>query len=241
MSHICQNCGNHFEGKFCNNCGQPAHIHNVNAGFIWHDLQHGLFHYDKGLLYTQGQLLLKPGYTIKEYINGKRIRHFAPVSMVVVMATLYGLFYHYLHINTFKYSQSEIMDYEGLNEWIGAHYAIFTLITIPYYALFSYLFFKKHRYNFSEHIVLNSFLASQRLCVGVISVPFLYYAGNAQQISAISFVVFLADLFLAYRAFSQFFDNLPRWKTFLVTTSCYVVSLMVMSICIAVIIVMLNS
>ncbi len=101
MTTICKNCNNHFEGNFCNNCGHAADIHKLNMHFIGHDLQHGLFHFDNGIFYTIKQLLTRPGHTIREFIDGKRVKHFKPLSLVVVLATLYGLLYHYFLNNLF--------------------------------------------------------------------------------------------------------------------------------------------
>lgn len=240
MTYECKNCGNQYQGNFCNNCGQSHNIHKINMAFVWHDIQHGLFHFDNGIIYTLWQLFKKPGITIREFIKGKRMRYFPPVSMVVVMATLYGLFYHLFHINTFKYSTNETTDFNELNEWLGSHYSIFTLLTIPFYAFFSYLFFKKQGYNFSEHIVLNSFLASQRLCISLLSLPFLYYATSANQVSAIAFFIFLIDMLLAYRGFYQFFVNISRWKSFLLSTFCYLTTTVVMTIIFAILIFIFN-
>lgn len=237
MPHTCKNCGNIFEGNFCNNCGQPAHVHDINAKYLWHDVQHGLFHFDYGILYTLWQLFIRPGHTVREYIQGKRIAHFAPISLVLVMATLYGFIYHMFDIDTFKYSASKDVDYENFNEWLGHHFSLFTLFTIPYYAFFSWLFFRKHGYNFSEHIVLNCFLASQRLCISILAIPFMYYAGSKQEIEIITCVLTLIYLLLAYRGFSQFFNMMPRWKTIVLTTLCYIISVLVMSICAALILI----
>jgi hypothetical protein len=240
MSHTCKNCGTTYEGNFCNNCGQPAHVHPINAKYILHDVQHGLFHFDYGILYTLWQLLIRPGHTVREYIQGKRIAHFAPISLVVIMATFYGLLYHSFEIDTFKYSTSEDLDYENVNEWLGHHYSLFTLITIPYYAFFSWLFFIKRGYNFSEHIVLNCFLASQRLCISILALPFLYFAGSQKEIAMITCILTLIYLVLAYRGFSQFFNTMPKWKTFLLTTACYIVTCFVMSVCMGLILLFLH-
>ncbi|MEO8862184.1 MAG: hypothetical protein ABI358_12210 [Ginsengibacter sp.] len=32
----------------------------MNFHFLWHDVQHGLFHFDKGVLYTTKQLFTRP-------------------------------------------------------------------------------------------------------------------------------------------------------------------------------------
>ena len=95
MTTTCKNCNQSFEGHFCNNCGQSAKTHQINFQFLWHDIQHGLFHFDNGILYTSKQLFTRPGNTIREFIEGKQVRHFKPFSLVIVLATVYGLLIHF--------------------------------------------------------------------------------------------------------------------------------------------------
>lgn len=71
MTAICKNCDNTFEGNFCNNCGQSKDTHKLSMHYIWHDLQHGIFHFDNGIFYTIKNLLTKPGVSIREFIEGK--------------------------------------------------------------------------------------------------------------------------------------------------------------------------
>ena len=96
---ICKNCGNSFEGNYCNQCGQSAKTKRINHEFLWEDIEHGLFHYDKGIGYSLKKLFEKPGIVIFDYIEGKRVNHFRPISMVIIMATIYALIYHLLDLN----------------------------------------------------------------------------------------------------------------------------------------------
>ncbi len=57
MPHICKNCGNHFNYEFCGHCGQTVDTHDINWHFLWHDIQHGLLHFEKGILYTTKELI----------------------------------------------------------------------------------------------------------------------------------------------------------------------------------------
>lgn len=95
----CKNCNNEFEGRFCNQCGQPAATHELNFHFLMHDVQHGLFHLDKGVFFTIKELFIRPGYSIHEYLHGKRAQHFKPISLILVLAGILGLLSHYFHFD----------------------------------------------------------------------------------------------------------------------------------------------
>jgi hypothetical protein len=75
MNITCKNCHQTYTGNYCNNCGQPADTHKINIHYLWHDIQHGLFHFDKGVTYTAKQLFTRPGHSIREFIEGKRVKH----------------------------------------------------------------------------------------------------------------------------------------------------------------------
>lgn len=69
MITTCKNCNHNFKGNFCNNCGQTANTHEINFTSILHEIQHGIFHIDKGILYTSKELFRRPGHTIREYLD----------------------------------------------------------------------------------------------------------------------------------------------------------------------------
>lgn len=45
---LCKNCGNEFEGHFCNNCGQKATVKRLTYKSLADNLMHGFLHVDKG-------------------------------------------------------------------------------------------------------------------------------------------------------------------------------------------------
>lgn len=95
----CKNCSNEFDGHYCNQCGQPAETHEMNVYFLVHDIQHGFFHIEKGILFTIKELFTRPGHSIREYLQGKRVKHFKPISLVLLLAGILGLLSHYFHVD----------------------------------------------------------------------------------------------------------------------------------------------
>ena len=83
-SIICKNCGNLFTGKFCNNCGQKHSNQRLTFKLLLHDLVHAFTHLDKGFLFTIKEMALRPGHTIRDYIQGKRAGHANPLMMVIL-------------------------------------------------------------------------------------------------------------------------------------------------------------
>ena len=217
MEIMCKNCHQIFKGHYCNNCGQPAETHKINAHFLWHDIQHGLLHFDKGILYSLKQLFTRPGHSIREFIEGKRVRHFKPLSLVVLLATLYGFMCHYFEINFFKNSSSEYLDYNHLNEWFATHFSWVTIATIPFYTIGTYAVFRAQGYNFVEFFVLNTFKASQRLFVQILMFPVLLYLNKTDHIQQFSSITYAIGLILIFWTNVQFFNKISKTKAFLLS------------------------
>lgn len=229
MTTICKNCNNDFNGHFCNICGQPAETHEMNFHFLWHDIQHGLFHFDKGIFFTIKELFTRPGYSIKEFIDGMRVKHFKPISLVILLAGIYGFLYHYFHINilanaveisgTGKDIVAAKEAFEKVNDWVAGHYAIVSLIQLPIYALGTFIAFKKGGYNFVQHLVLNAFLTVQKLILHIVAFPLLYNFSGTPALKKIVAGISILGFVLMTWTLIQFFDRQKQlaifWRTIL--------------------------
>jgi hypothetical protein len=189
MTTTCKNCENSFEGNFCNNCGQTANTFDINFKSTMHDIQHSIFHIDKGILYTTKELFRSPGQTIRSYLNGKRVKHFKPFAYVFVLSTIYAILTRLSHKSTllndfldgFYRGASDAESQSGLGlfgevlQWMSSHYAYATLLIIPIFSFASYICFRKAQYNYFQHLILNSFVAGLRTSVFLILLPFTYF------------------------------------------------------------------
>lgn len=218
MTVTCKNCGELFAGNFCNNCGQPSDTHKMNMHFLIHDIQHGLFHFDKGILYSAKELFTRPGHSIREFLEGKRVKHFKPISLVIILATLYGLLYHLSHINLINVEEkASKINFIEVNEWISTHYSWVTLGTIPFYTLGTFICFKKQGYNFIELLIFNTYKASQRLIFHIVIFPLLFFYNGTEHQQKVTLFIYVIDLVLIFWTNIQFFDRLSKTKTFLLS------------------------
>jgi hypothetical protein len=225
-SIICKNCNNEVVGNFCGSCGQSAKTDRIDMHVVLHDLQHGLFHFDKGIFYTTKQLLTKPGHTIREYLEGKRVRHLQPFSFVIVLATFYGLLYHYL---IFTHSSSWLPkpndDITGASAkivtWITEHFAFNILIFSLTTTVVSYAIFKKQKYNLAEHFTLNTFSLGLFTVISLFLFPIAYIFDRAAtlQYGIIQQAILLVIMCWSY---AQFFANCSRAKIIGLTIVAFV-------------------
>ncbi|MFM5930789.1 MAG: DUF3667 domain-containing protein [Novosphingobium sp.] len=76
----CLNCGTALVGKHCHACGQAAHVHKT-IGAFFHDLLHGVFHFEGKIWRTIPALALRPGRMTREYIDGRRASYVSPIAL----------------------------------------------------------------------------------------------------------------------------------------------------------------
>lgn len=76
----CLNCGARLLGPHCQQCGQAAHVHRTIWGFF-HDLLHGVLHFEGKIWRTLPMLAWQPGQLTREYIDGRRARYVSPIAL----------------------------------------------------------------------------------------------------------------------------------------------------------------
>lgn len=87
----CCNCGHDFTGNYCPYCAQAA-----GAGRItWQSVRQGVMEIwgvgNRSMPQSLLQLLLRPGYFVRDYISGHRQVSFPPVKMLIVVAVIVTL------------------------------------------------------------------------------------------------------------------------------------------------------
>lgn len=78
--NACADCGAELVGRFCHQCGQPAHIHRTLL-HLGEELLHGVMHFDGRIWRTLPLLAFRPGRLTREWVHGKRSRYVSPLAM----------------------------------------------------------------------------------------------------------------------------------------------------------------
>ena len=76
----CLNCGAALTGPYCAACGQMAHLHRSLIG-LWHDIAHGVFHFEGKVWRTLPMLAWRPGDLTRRYVHGERARFVSPLAL----------------------------------------------------------------------------------------------------------------------------------------------------------------
>ena len=88
QQHECTTCGTHYQGNYCPRCGQSAKIGRYsfkNAFLLFLDVW-GLG--NRGMFRSIRDLLIRPGYMIRDYLGGMQMAYFPPFKMYFLLFAL---------------------------------------------------------------------------------------------------------------------------------------------------------
>lgn len=104
----CLNCGTLVSGKFCDNCGQPLHVHR-SIGALWHDILHGVLHFEGKFWRTLPLLAWKPGDLTRRYVRGERAKFISPMALFLFSIFMMFAVFSFLG-DPFSSSSDDILD-----------------------------------------------------------------------------------------------------------------------------------
>ncbi|NVD26313.1 DUF3667 domain-containing protein [Parasphingorhabdus flavimaris] len=76
----CLNCGAPVTSSYCANCGQALHVHR-SIGAFWHDILHGVLHFEGKFWRTLPLLVWNPGNLTRRYVHGERAKFISPIAL----------------------------------------------------------------------------------------------------------------------------------------------------------------
>jgi hypothetical protein len=167
----CKNCGNDIVGRYCHHCGQKADVGRLNFSYLIKETTTSIFQLNTGFFYTAIQLLIAPGKSIKEYLEGKRKKYFKPVSYLFILSTVYFLVTMAIDERTWmgdfvsgwnEGSRENDTETQQILIWFSQNYAYATLFLVPIFSVGSFLAFLRFKKNYIEHIVINAYVTGQQ-------------------------------------------------------------------------------
>ena len=83
----CLNCATMLVGRHCHACGQAAHVHRTLRAFF-HDMLHGVLHFEGKIWRTLPLLAWRPGRLTREYVEGRRASYVSPIALFLFVVFL---------------------------------------------------------------------------------------------------------------------------------------------------------
>jgi hypothetical protein len=203
--NICLNCDSPLPDtpRFCGACGQRSDTSRLTMGDIGHDMLHALTHADHSVFALVGALVTRPGGVAREYIQGRRKRHFGPWAFLVITVGLASLVIHLVDVQWFK-----PFGHGRAGDLLQQHINLVILLQMPLLAAACALWFRRERLNYAEHLVLAAYTSGFRaLFLALVETPLLALMGAGTARPAMS-ILYVA-LWCAYFAFAavQFYGG----------------------------------
>lgn len=178
MNQTCPNCGNHYKGKFCNNCGQKTGAERFSFGHIFSEVFHAFTHADKGFLTLFRQLLIEPGKVAYEYIVESKRKKYFNLFTFFILITAISAFAENKDIQL-KEELFQTNNQYGL--WLNIFSKSLSFVTIPVAACAIWLIhLPKRKLMLSEYtvfaMVLMSVKAITDTCANLLDFTFTFFS-----------------------------------------------------------------
>lgn len=166
---VCINCESEHNSNFCPNCGERAQVSKITIKSIINEGFATLTNMDKGFLYNVKQLTLNPAQLVKDYINGKRRNILNPISFLIISVSLYLIVDSMIP----REAQTEATRsgfYDAgrrIGGFIKNYFKYYWILSVVWLSTSTFLVFR--RYNFAEHLAINSFIVAQATLIGIIT------------------------------------------------------------------------
>lgn len=86
---VCLNCGAEFVGAFCPRCGQSAKTRRFSTKETIIHIVMMLTKFDSTFWRTIVDLFTRPGYMVRDYLDGRRMGYMRPLQMLLCLITAY--------------------------------------------------------------------------------------------------------------------------------------------------------
>ncbi len=220
----CLNCGKLQQPGFvfCPGCGQKLSTHRLSFHDLSHDAIHYFTHADKGIFSLLKELISRPGIVAREYVEGRRTHYFKPLNFFLLVAAVLVLATSFLYSEVNSRSQAfekrsgsaispgEKAAYEkasnrvrNVNKVTGKYSNVINMLATPFIAFLFWLFYRKGRYNYIEHLVANLyFVAFTMLVYSLVMAPLAYLVTNSKLDLLLLGLFFLFEII--YRSFAYY-------------------------------------
>jgi len=226
MEFLCKNCETAFAPayNYCPECSQKTTLHRLTFHEVIHEAVHYFTHADKGLFQLIRDLVLKRGLVAREYIDGKRKKYFPPLNFFLLIAAVF------VFVSTLRESTQSVdvlQSHPELNEisnpiakehavgvyerkanvshFMTKYSNLMAMCSLPLTALVFWVFYRKAKYNYIEHLVAGMYMLGFCILVYALLIIPLSYAFHFEGNPAV--LIFFLIQFVYFAVFYYGFLN----------------------------------
>lgn len=164
----CLNCESALprDARFCPRCSQRTDAGRLTAADMARDLMQRFVNVERGPLTFARALLTRPGGIAREYVQGRRRRHYGPFATLVVLAGVQALV---LSLSGFRALSQEVAGVPA--DLLQRHFNLLQIVQLPLLGVVCAGVFRDARLSLPEHMVLVAYTLSVRGVALSITVP----------------------------------------------------------------------
>lgn len=148
--------------------------------------------------YTAWDLTIRPAKSIKMVLSGYK-KYLYPYfnylvligAITIFLSVRYKFFVTGFEIGDQSDAAGKLLDWMGFDKQFRQDFFVYAeefativnIVAIPFFSLFSCLFFPKSKFNVAEHFILNVYIAAQQLLFLLLFIPFLEFFPNHRDIT----------------------------------------------------------
>ncbi len=198
----CLNCGLKSNINYCPSCGQSMTVHIINFKETITDFLSSSFSLQGPFFYTLNMLIFHPGKMLVEFLAGKRIVYYKPVSFFVLTTVVYLLLrslidYDPLAGESFEQSSTHPVELQRMMEasrFMVTNINNVMLFLVLAMALCQKLFFYT-KYNLAEYTSIAFYVAGVYTFIGtfmMLIIQFIYpIPKQAQLLFLVLYIIYV--------------------------------------------------
>ena len=206
----CLNCESAIPAtaRFCPRCSQRVDTTRLTFADMRRDLMHAFANVERGPLVFARALLLRPGEVAREYVEGRRRRHYGPFATLAVLVGLAALV-----LNLTGY---QVLLREGVSAAPAAlmhrYFNLVLLVQLPLLGGVCALMFRAAHLTLPEHMVLVAYTLGVRAFALTVTMPFALMNRTPEPTALQNIVFWVAwDGYFGWAA-AQFYPG-ARWRS----------------------------
>lgn len=203
MAVICKKCKSEIIQNYCSNCGNPAKLKRINGQYLINEIG-SVLNFDKGILYTIRELILRPGKTIRQFIKEDRKRLVKPIVFIIICSLIYSIIQQIFHFEDgyVGYSFEKESAITSIFDWVSKNYGYSNILMGIFIAFWIKIFFREYNYNFYEILILLCFVMG----IGMLLFAFFGIADSLVDLKIIDKGYLIGIIYILW-AIVQFFDK----------------------------------
>jgi len=208
----CLNCGEELFKRYCANCGQLSATRRFTSLHPTGTSSKGGSIFDIPFLFTLKGLAIRPGHSVRGFLEGKRIQHGKIYPLLIIFLLVDNFILNHTHFRLSDLTQDSGTFLNTLMDLRRSNPKVFLLCTIPVQAVLTRLLFAGSGQNFIEHLYLNAY---RTIAAFFISILFSISTGFIHDINLllmINTLLIIPRLMYDFWFYEQYFSIFPFSK-----------------------------